>query len=182
MFERLTESLETCPMVRRGEYHYFIHPVSDGIPFVDAALLREIGCAMVRVMNLEDVDAIVVVEAMGIHIGTTLSLMTDLPLNVVRKRRYDLPGECAIHQTTGYSKGELYINGLRPGMRVVVVDDVLSTGGTMRAVLAALSAMEVEIVDVCVVLKRGDPEIGRSYKYLVEIDVTDRVKVIGHGC
>ena len=34
MYERLTESLETCPMVRRGEYHYFINPVSDGIPVV----------------------------------------------------------------------------------------------------------------------------------------------------
>ncbi len=181
MYERLTESLETCPMVRRGEYHYFINPVSDGIPVVEPALLREIGRAMVRVMDLEQVDMIVVAEAMGIHIGTTLSLMTDLPLNVIRKRRYDLPGECAIHQTTGYSKGELYINGLSPGMRVVIVDDVLSTGGTMKAILAALAAIGVEVVDVCVAIKRGNPEIGRPYKYLVEIEVTDCVKVIGHG-
>jgi adenine phosphoribosyltransferase len=181
MYERLTESLETCPMVRRGEYHYFINPVSDGIPVVEPALLREIGRAMVRVMDLEQVDMIVVAEAMGIHIGTTLSLMTDLPLNVIRKRRYDLPGECAVHQTTGYSKGELYINGLSPGMRVVIVDDVLSTGGTMKAILGALDAIGVEVVDVCVAIKRGDPEIGRPYKYLVEIEVTDCVKVIGHG-
>ena len=181
MYERLTESLETCPMVRRGEYHYFINPVSDGIPVVEPALLREIGCAMVRIMDLEQVDMIVVAEAMGIHIGTTLSLMTDIPLNVVRKRRYDLPGECAVHQTTGYSKGELYINGLSPGMRVVIVDDVLSTGGTMKAILGALAAIGVEVVDVCVAIKRGNPDIGRPYKYLVEIEVTDCVKVIGHG-
>ncbi len=181
MLERLTQSLETCPMVRRGEYHYFIHPVSDGIPLVDPALLREIGCAMVRVMDLENVDMIVVAEAMGIHIGTTLSLMTDIPLSVVRKRRYDLPGECAVHQTTGYSKCELYINGLTPGMRVVIVDDVLSTGGTMRAMLGALATIGVEVVDVCIVIKRGDPDVGRAYRYLVEIEVTDCVKVIGHG-
>ena len=168
-------------MVRRGEYHYFINPVSDGIPVVEPALLREIGRAMVRVMDLEQVDLIVVAEAMGIHIGTTLSLMTDIPLNVVRKRRYDLPGECAVHQTTGFSKGEVYINGLSPGMRVVIVDDVLSTGGTMKAILGALAAIGVEVVDVCVAIKRGDPEIRRPYRYLVEIEVTDCVKVIGHG-
>jgi adenine phosphoribosyltransferase len=181
MYERLTESLETCPMVRRGEYHYFINPVSDGIPVVEPALLREIARAMVRVMDLEGIDMIVVAEAMGIHIGTTLSLMTDIPLNVVRKRRYDLPGECAVHQATGYSKGELYINGLCRGMRVVIVDDVLSTGGTMTAILGALASIGVEVVDVCVAIKRGDPDIGRPYKYLVEIEVTDCVKVIGHG-
>ena len=181
MLERLTESLETCPMVPRGDYNYFVNPVSDGIPVVDPALLREIGCAMVRVMDLENVEMIVVAEAMGIHIGTTLSLMTDIPLNVVRKRKYELPGECAVHQTTGYSKGELYINGLRPGMRVAVVDDVLSTGGTMRAILGALAAIGIEVVDICIVIKRGDPDVGRDYQYLVEIEVTDCVKVIGHG-
>jgi len=168
-------------MVRRGEYHYFINPVSDGIPAVEPALLREIGCAMVRTMDLEGVDRIVVVEAMGIHLGTTLSLMTDIPLTVVRKRFYGLLGEVAVHQATGYSKGELYINGLSAGMRVVIVDDVLSTGGTMVAVLAALEAIRVEVADVCVAIRRGDPEIGRPYRYLVEIEVTDRVKVIGHG-
>ncbi len=181
MYERLTESLETCPMVRRGEYHYFVNPISDGIPVVEPALLREIGCAMVRVMDLGSIDMIVVAEAMGIHLGTTLSLMTDIPLNVVRKRRYDLPGECAVHQATGYSKGELYVNGLRPGMRVAVIDDVLSTGGTMNAILGALALIGIEVVDVCVVIKRGSPDIGRPYKYLVEIEVTDCVKVIGHG-
>lgn len=181
MYERLTASLETCPMVRRGEYHYFINPVSDGIPVVEPALLREIGRAMVRVMDLERVEMIVVAEAMGIHIGTTLSLMTDIPLNVVRKRRYDLPGECAVHQATGYSKGELYINGLCPGMRVVIVDDVLSTGGTMTAILGALASIGVEVVDVCVAIRRGHPDIGRPYKYLVEIEVTDCVRVVGHG-
>jgi len=66
-------------------------------------------------------------------------------------------------------------------MRVVIVDDVLSTGGTMVAVLAALEAIRVEVADVCVAIRRGDPEIGRPYRYLVEIEVTDRVKVIGHG-
>ncbi len=181
MLEKLTDSLESCKMVRRDEYHYFIHPVSDGIPVVDPSLLREIACAMVRVMDLEGIDRIVVAEAMGIHIGTALSLMTDIPLTVVRKRWYGLEGECAVHQVTGYSKGELYINGLSPGMRVVIVDDVLSTGGTMRAILGALETIGVEVVDACVVIKRGDQDVGRPCKHLVQIEVTDHVKVVGHG-
>jgi len=185
MLDRLIESIVNCevkPIEKRGVvYHYAILPTT-GIPRMEAALFREIGCAMVRKMDLEKVDMIVVPEAMGIPIGTTLSLMTDIPLNVIRKRQYGLPGECVIRQTTGYSEEkDLYINGLGLGMRVVVVDDVLSTGGTMRAVLAGLASIQVEVVDVCVVIKRGDPDIGRDYNYLVEIEVTDRVQVIGVG-
>ena len=73
MLERLVTSLETCPMVKRGEYNYFIHPITDGVPIIDPALLREVCTAMVKVLDLTGVDKIVVVEAMGIHIGSILS-------------------------------------------------------------------------------------------------------------
>lgn len=182
MLEKLVKSLETCPMVKRGEYNYFIHPISDGVPIIEPDLLREIGCAMVKVLDLEKVDMIVVAEAMGIHIGTVLSLMTGIPMNIVRKREYKLPGEVAVHQVTGYSKGELYLNGLSAGDRVVIIDDVVSTGGTTRALLAALEQIGVEVVDICFVIQRGNPDIGRAYRSLASIEVTDRVHVIDRHC
>ncbi|MBP2133638.1 adenine phosphoribosyltransferase [Methanomicrobium sp. W14] len=173
MFNKLVESLETCPIVKRGEYNYFIHPISDGVPVVDPALLREVAVLMLRNLNLEGVNKIVVAEAMGIHIGVTLSIMTDIPLTIIRKREYRLPGEVDLHQTTGYSKGELYLNGIEKGDRVVVIDDVFSTGGTMKAILKGLSYKGAEVADVLVVIKRGECDIGRPYKYLVEIEVSE---------
>jgi adenine phosphoribosyltransferase len=178
MLDRLVASLETCPMVRRGEYMYFIHPITDGVPVVDPALLREVSCAMIRRLDLSFVDKIVVAEAMGIHIGTTLSLMTDIPLSIVRKRKYDLPGEVAVHQETGYSKGELYLNGIIKGEKVVIIDDVISTGGTLEALFSALTRAGAEVTDICVVISRGEPVFAHPYQYLVRIEVTDRVRVI----
>lgn len=179
MLEKLITSLEQCPIVKRGEYNYFIHPITDGIPQVDGALLRDVGSAMIRALTLDKVKLIVVAEAMGIHIGTTLALMTDIPFTIVRKRWYGLPGEIAVHQTTGYSKGELYLNGVKPGDRVVIVDDVISTGGTMKALIGALGIAGAEVADVCVAIQRGNPEIGRPYKALVQVEVSEsRVRVI----
>jgi len=178
MLEKLVESLETCPMVKRGEYNYFIHPITDGVPIVEPALLRDVCTAMIKVLDLKNVDKIVVVEAMGIHIGSVLSTMTDIPMTVMRKREYKLPSEVAVHQTTGYSKGELYLNGVYKGDRVVIIDDVISTGGTMRALLQALEIAGAEVVDVCFAIQRGEPSIGRPYKSLVKIDVTEKVHVV----
>ena len=179
MLERLIHSLETSPVMKRGDYNYFIHPITDGVPLLEPALLREIGCAMVRVLDLSGADKIVVCEAMGIHIGVTLSLMTDIPLVVVRKRSYGLPGEVAVHQTTAYSKGELYLNGVGAGDRVVLIDDVCSTGGTLRALISALGQVGAGIADVCVVIDRGDADIGRPCKVLVRVEVSpDRVRVV----
>jgi len=178
MLDLLVESLESCPMVKRGEYNYFIHPITDGVPIVEPALLRDVCSAMIKMLDLNNVDKIVVVEAMGIHIGAVLSVMTDIPMTVMRKREYKMPGEVAVHQTTGYSKGELYINGIKKGDRVVIIDDVVSTGGTMQALLKALEIAGADVVDVCIAIQRGDPDIGRPYKSLVKIEVTEKVHVV----
>ncbi len=178
MLERLIASLETCPIVKRGDYNYFIHPITDGVPSLDPAVLREVATAMIKVLDLDGVDRIVAAEAMGIPIGSIISSMTDLPLNIVRKREYLLPGEVPLHQVTGYSKGQLFLNGVRTGERVVIVDDVISTGGTTRALLAALDRVGAEVADVCFAIRRGNADIGRPYKALVTVEVTDRVQVI----
>jgi hypothetical protein len=64
MLERLIESLENCPTVKRGSYDYFIHPITDGVPEVDPALLRDVCTGMVKLLDLQDVELFVVAEAM----------------------------------------------------------------------------------------------------------------------
>jgi len=154
MLERLKRSLLEAPIYKRGDYNYFIHPITDGVPEVRPDLIREVVTHIIRTANL-DVDKIVTIEAMGIHIGTALSLFTDIPLVIIRKRRYGLPGEIEVSQVTGYSKGQLYLNGISPGDRVIVVDDVVSTGGTALATLEALKAAGAQVVDVVAVIERG---------------------------
>jgi adenine phosphoribosyltransferase len=178
MLERLIATLESCPIVKRGEYNYFIHPITDGVPSLDPSLLREVSTAMIKAMDFDGVNRIIAAEAMGIPLGSVISCMTDLPLNIVRKREYLLPGEIPVHQVTGYSKSQLYLNGVEAGDRVVIVDDVISTGGTTKALLAALDQKEAEVADICFAIRRGEAEIGRPYKALVTIRVTDRVQVI----
>jgi adenine phosphoribosyltransferase len=121
-------------------------------------LLREIVIGIIRKANLEAVDKIVAPEAMGIHISTAVSLMTDIPLVVVRKRSYGLDNEVSIAKSTGYADSEMFINDIRDGDRVLVLDDVLSTGGTLRALLTALEDIGAELVDTVAVIKKVDGE------------------------
>ncbi|MBP9007849.1 MAG: adenine phosphoribosyltransferase, partial [Methanospirillum sp.] len=86
MYPILVNSLLSCPIVKKGEYNYFVHPITDGIPDIDPGLLREIAVGMIRLLDLTDVKYIVTAEAMGIPIATALSLMTDIPVNIIRKR------------------------------------------------------------------------------------------------
>jgi len=183
MLEKLKISLIKAPVIKKGEYNYFVHPITDGIPLVEPSILEEAAEGISRFGNME-VDKILCVEAMGIHIATALSIKTRIPFVVVRKRVYGLDGEVPVHQMTGYSQGELYINGLHKGDRIILIDDVVSTGGTMIAVLNALKQMDVEIVDVMAVIEKGNGkdivkiETGFTVKSLVKVNILEGRVVI----
>jgi adenine phosphoribosyltransferase len=178
---RLEESLREAPIITKGDYQYFVHPISDGVPMLEPGLLREVVIGVIRKADLEEVDKIVTPAAMGIHISTAVSLMTDIPLVVIRKRRYGLEGEVSLSQVTGYSESEMYMNDVDAGDRVLVLDDVLSTGGTLRAITDALEEVGADIADTVAVIKKvgGDNELAdRPVKTLINVDVVDGEVVI----
>ncbi len=178
LLEILKRSLYDAPVFKRGDYNYFIHPITDVVPETRPELIREVVCHIIRIADL-DVDKIVTVEAMGIPIGGALSLVTDIPLVIIRKKMYGLPGEIEVSQVTGYSKSKIYLNGIKKGDRVIFVDDVVSTGGTAIAVMKALEAAGAVIKDAVVVIERGDGaervrSLGYPLKTMVRVDVDEK--------
>lgn len=183
--EKLKESLVRSPIIKKGEYNYIVHPATDGIPRMDREILGEIIDEFVRIGDFDRCDVILTVEAIGIEYAAPLTLRTGKPFNIVRKRMYGLPGEVNLKQITGYSKSDLFVNGISKGDRVVIVDDVVSTGGTLRAVIEGLRKIGAEIVDVLVVVEKGDGkerlerELGIKIKTLVKIEVSESaVKIL----
>ena len=168
--DQLRQSLLDAPIIEKGEYQYFVHPISDGVPMLEPELLREIVIRIIRKAELENVDKIVTPAAMGIHISTALS-------------QYGLDGEVPLFQETGYSESEMYINDVEEGDRVLVLDDVLSTGGTMKAILDALTdEVGADVVDVVAVIKKAGPneldDTDYNVKTLINVTVEDGEVVI----
>ncbi|HEC89013.1 MAG: adenine phosphoribosyltransferase [Thermoplasmata archaeon] len=180
------ESIKEAPIVKKGDYPYVIHPITDGIPEIKPELLREVADRMEAILErYKPFDKIVTMEAMGIPLATALSLKMDIPFTIIRKRSYGLPDEVEVSQVTGYSKSKMYINGLKDKDRIVIVDDVLSTGGTLKAVLRSLENMNVDVKTVVISLDKGDAameiskEVGIPIHTLVHINVKDDEIVIG---
>jgi adenine phosphoribosyltransferase len=164
--------------VKKGEYDYVIHPITDGVPFITPELLKEVTDEMKKhIKKCGKFDRIVTMEAMGIPLATSLSLDLGIPFTIIRKRQYGLPGEVSVEQVTGYSKSKMYINGLKKGDTVILVDDVLSTGGTLKAVLYVLKEIGVVVKGVFIAVYKGTckEEITKTYSIpittIVDIEV-----------
>ena len=140
----LQDSLRGAPIIWKGEYPYFIHPISDGIPRMDPDVLRATR------------DLIVSVEAMGLPLLAAVGDATGKPTVVVRKRSYGMEGETRVDVATGYSQSTVYINDIKAGERIVIVDDVISTGGTLEPLIQQLEDMGVILQDIVIAIEKGE--------------------------
>ena len=44
----LKRSLLDAPIIEKDGYHYFVHPISDGVPMLEPGLLREIVIKIIK--------------------------------------------------------------------------------------------------------------------------------------
>ena len=153
--QRLSASLESAPIVWKDGYPYFVHPVTDGVPRMDPEVLKAIVELTVERVDWRQVDVLLGIEAMGLPLAAPLSMATGVPLVVARKRSYGLEGEVKIDQATGYSKGVMYLNDINEGERVAILEDVLSTGGTLEAVIDGVHRAGAEVTEIVAVVEKG---------------------------
>ena len=152
---QLRTSLQNAPVIWKGDYPYFIHPVTDGVPRMDPDVLKAIVELTVERVDWRQVDVLLGIEAMGLPLAAPLSMATGVPLVVARKRSYGLEGEVKIDQATGYSKGVMYLNDIKEGERVAILEDVLSTGGTLEAVIEGVRRAGAEVTEIVAVVEKG---------------------------
>jgi adenine phosphoribosyltransferase len=103
----------------------------------------------------EKIDAVVGIEARGYMIGAPLAYQLGAGFVPVRKPG-KLPGEKFSEEYAleyGTNTLEIHADAVGHGQRVLVVDDLLATGGTIAATLRLLGRLGAEIVGVAVLIE-----------------------------
>ena len=174
--QRLKESLLAAPIIWKGDYPYFIHPLTDGVPRLDPSVLTAVVELIEDAVKWDSIDLVLGIEAMGLPLTSPLSMRNNRPQVVVRKRSYGLEGELAIDQSTGYSKGSMYLNDINKGERILIVDDVLSTGGTLDAIIQGVESLGAVIASVVVVVEKG-PGLAQLQEKYPHIEISSIVRL-----
>ena len=174
--EILKQSLIKAPIIWKGDYPYFIHPITDGVPRLEPDVLKAIIELSVPLIDWQSVDMILGIEAMGLPLMAPLSMRTGIPMVIARKRQYDLTGEIEINQETGYSKRSIFLNDIKQGENLVIIDDVLAAGGTIRSVIEGVNKTGAVIQNIVVVVEKG-PGMATLQKDYPEIRFDSLVKL-----
>jgi adenine phosphoribosyltransferase len=95
----------------------------------------------------KDIDLVLGIEARGFIFGPALAYRLNAGFVPVRKPR-KLPGPTArvtYDLEYGSDTLEIHVDAIEPGQRVVLVDDLLATGGTMEASIKLVQQLGGEI-------------------------------------
>lgn len=134
-----------------------------GIQFKDITPLLSDGAALRHVVDAMAsryrgrVDAVVGIESRGFILGAPVAYALGVGLCIVRK-----PGKLPhdTHTITydleyGSDSLEIHTDALAPGSRVVLVDDLLATGGTARAAVSLVEACGAAVVECGFLIELG---------------------------
>ena len=103
------------------------------------------------------VDKIVAIDARGFIFGGALAHYLGVGLAIARKKGR-LPYKshaCAYELEYGEATLELHVDGVAPGQRVVIIDDLLATGGTAMAAAELVKKSGGEIVELAFLVELG---------------------------
>jgi adenine phosphoribosyltransferase len=104
------------------------------------------------------VDKVVGIEARGFIFGAAIAHAIGAGFVPVRKPG-KLPSEAIGHDYDleyGSNRVEVHVDGLAKGERVVVIDDLLATGGTALAALALVERMHADVVECAFLIELTD--------------------------
>ena len=110
----------------------------------------------------QKIDRVVGLEARGFILGGAVAHQLSVGFVPIRKKG-KLPGTViseAYQLEYGEAVMEVHADALRPGMRVLVLDDLLATGGTILATAALMRSVGAEVAAALFVIDL--PDLGGS--------------------
>ncbi len=111
-----------------------------------------------------DFDIVVGAESRGFLFGMPIAYNLNKAFVPVRKKG-KLPAETiseSYNLEYGQATLEIHKDAIKPGQKVVIVDDLIATGGTLEAIIKLVERLGGEVIRICCLIDL--PELGGKEK------------------
>lgn len=118
-----------------------------------AGLRNTIDKIVARYRN-ENIDKVVGIESRGFIIAAPVAYALGAGFVPIRKQG-KLPSTtigCDYQLEYGYDRVEIHVDAINENERVLLIDDLIATGGTMEAALKLMRDMKAKVVECCFVI------------------------------
>jgi adenine phosphoribosyltransferase len=141
-------------------FEFFPTSITDNIPPLHPDVSRAI-CLLshLHLEHAHEATLGVGEEDRGAMIISDILLAHHLPRTLARWTPTGAPGEVEVPLSNEYiqeGQTQIFLNGVRPGDRVLIVDDLISTGGTLVALIEAVRCTGATILEVLTIGEKSE--------------------------
>ncbi len=145
-------------------------------------LVNEIGDIFATIFGGKNIDVVMTVETKGIPIAYATGAKLNLPVVLVRRDHQVTEGSAvSINYVSGSHKSihtmTLSRRAMKEKSRVLIVDDFMKAGGTVRGMIDLLAEFNAEVAGVGVLLDSGSVDsqerLFEDYVSLVTLETVD---------
>jgi adenine phosphoribosyltransferase len=167
MHHRQTYTVEVAGLTR----HFPLFEVAPGVRIAifnmlgDTFVVKAAAAALAERLRHTPADVLVTAEAKSIPLIYEMSALMGLPYVVLRKAYKSYMGEAISAETVSITTGKpqtLFLDekdrAIIDGKRVIIVDDVVSTGSTLEGMRQVIARSGGEVTQVASIFTEGDSD------------------------
>ena len=176
--KELIAAFHNQPLTPVKGRNYIITPLVDHEPETPYTLMNEAITYLSKLADFSGANKVVGEEDRGGFIAALVAHANRKSLGMVKWNPMGLTSQIAVDFRNAYAEGKMYLHGVRTGDKVVIIEDLVDSGGTIISMIELLREHGVQVMDIAVVaekeefngVKRIKQETGMDVKHLIKFN------------
>lgn len=178
----LLADVQSAPEITlpNGKYQFHVFSVGERGTLLPASLILEVKKGLAEIIKplIDRVDSLVTIVPGGHPWALLIAGDLDLPVEIIRNAESGAEEERMVWQKSLLYERKLYFRSNRPSSakRVIIIDDVVSSGGTVELIANELNGAAIEVVAVVAIVFKGESykntaeKLGVEFYSILEVD------------
>lgn len=183
---RIKKTFINVPIIKsKNGYPYSFFTLTDFEPAMEPSLIEDMADLLIYFGSFEKADIIVSeADRGGGPLAHAVAIRANIPYTLANWYPIKSESGQSIRASVGFSgEGSIYLHGLQNGQKVIVLDDLLSSGGTADALIKGVLNTKSKILETWFVAEKvtlgGRKKLESEYQFpiksLVKFCSTDTV-------
>jgi adenine phosphoribosyltransferase len=178
----LLADVQSAPEITlpNGKYQFHVFSVGERGTLLPASLILEVKKGLAEIIKplIDRVDSLVTIVPGGHPWALLIAGDLDLPVEIIRNAESGAEEERMVWQKSLLYERKLYFRSKRlsSAKRVIIIDDVVSSGGTVELIANELNGAAIEVVAVVAIVFKGESykntaeKLGVEFYSILEVD------------
>lgn len=173
----IIKAFDKQPLIDLNGRKFILNPLIDHYPETSYKLISDTVKELSKLTNFKNVNKIVGEEDRGGYIAALMAYKHKKALAMTKWNSHELKYGHVVNFRNAYTGGKMYLCGVSKGDRVLLVEDLVDSGGTLVAMIKLLEMAGAIICDIVVVAEKIDyngrervrKETGYNIKSLIKV-------------